>query len=188
MRNDYLEHAIIMLDKIEARVQGDFSALSRVQINWKPDAKSWSIAECLDHLIVTNEKYFERFDAVKNNTVKRPFLAGLPWWSGFCSKMILKSVDPETKKKVKTFALFQPTSSDFARTVLDEFSRNIRELKTYLHELDGFDNHQEIKFASPVTTWIVLDLENAVNIVWKHCARHLNQAARVMQATGFPSS
>ena len=98
----------------------------------------------------------------------------------------MKTVDPETAKKVKTFKVFEPSSSDFPRTVLDDFATNMRQLRTYLHELDGFEDHDNIKFASPVTNWIILDLESAVNILWKHCVRHLNQAKRVMQMPEFP--
>jgi uncharacterized damage-inducible protein DinB len=41
-----------------------FQTLSEEQFNWKPNTKSWSIAQCLDHLIVSNEKYFPVFEAV----------------------------------------------------------------------------------------------------------------------------
>jgi uncharacterized damage-inducible protein DinB len=41
---------------------GKFKSLSEDQINWKLSAESWSIAECVDHLIVTNKLYFNEFE------------------------------------------------------------------------------------------------------------------------------
>lgn len=36
----------------------EFSNISSEQLNWKPSAESWSIAQCLDHLIIADSSYF----------------------------------------------------------------------------------------------------------------------------------
>ena len=41
---------------------GKFKTLSESQINWKPSPENWSIAECVDHLIVTNKLYLKEFE------------------------------------------------------------------------------------------------------------------------------
>ena len=47
-------------DEAEA-ITGDakalFGHLTREQLNWKPAANSWSVAQCLDHLITINREY-----------------------------------------------------------------------------------------------------------------------------------
>lgn len=35
-----------------------FGNLDLGQLNWKPSAEEWSVAQCFDHLIVTNTDYF----------------------------------------------------------------------------------------------------------------------------------
>lgn len=187
MNHPELEHAIVMLNNVEARVRNELSGLSRAQINWRPDPKSWSIAECLDHLIVTNSLYFQVLDDIKNHELKTPLLARIPGWVDFCSNMILKSVDPDTVKKVKTLRVFEPSTSDYPRSVIDDFMRNIQQLKTYFHELDGYGDHSAIRFASPASRLVILDLDRAVQILWKHCVRHLHQAKRLTAMPGFPS-
>ena len=43
------------LEQIKNTAQVELSALNSSQLNWKPADKKWSIAQCLDHLIVSNE-------------------------------------------------------------------------------------------------------------------------------------
>ena len=186
MNNIYLEHALIMLQKVEERVKSEFQHLERDQINWKPSESSWSIAECLDHLIATNSLYFKVFEDIKNHQVTNSFFARIPGWSRLWSNMILKSVDPETKRKSKTFGVFKPRHSDYARTIIDTFLNNQYRLVAYLHELDGYNDHHKMKVTSPVSAKVVLDLQSAINILWKHEVRHLNQTKRLMAMDGFP--
>lgn len=57
-------------EKVSEDVQKNFGGLSAEQINWKPRADSWSIGQCLDHLIKSNEaltRSFRRFQAVRKN-------------------------------------------------------------------------------------------------------------------------
>jgi hypothetical protein len=41
-----------------------FGRLSAQQLNWKPGADQWSVAQCFDHLVVTSGAYFPILDKV----------------------------------------------------------------------------------------------------------------------------
>ena len=43
-----------------------FGSLSAAQLNWKPAPKSWSVAQCFDHLITTHSLYFPEFERLAN--------------------------------------------------------------------------------------------------------------------------
>jgi uncharacterized damage-inducible protein DinB len=45
-----------------------FGKLSAKELNWKPNSKTWSIAQNIDHLIVFNETYFSIIESLKNKT------------------------------------------------------------------------------------------------------------------------
>lgn len=81
MNNPYLEHALVMLEQVGRQVRDELCPLSREQLNWKPDAKSWSVAECLDHLVVTNAAYFEVFEELKNHRLRTGWWAHIPGWA-----------------------------------------------------------------------------------------------------------
>ncbi|GMU95345.1 DinB family protein [Ignavibacterium album] len=37
-------------------------SLSENELNWKATSETWSIAECIDHLAVTNKLYFNKME------------------------------------------------------------------------------------------------------------------------------
>ena len=185
MKNQYLEHVLVMLKQAQLKVEENFCDLTKEQLNWKPNEKTWSIAECLDHLIVTTNLYFGVFEDIKNNRLKQNIWMKLPFWKNFVTNLLLKSVDPETKKKVKTSAPFQPTKSSYSKDIVTDFSTTQAKLITYIHELDGYD-HSNIVIPSPLNAMFVYNLSDAFTILWKHQFRHFNQAMRLIQLKDFP--
>lgn len=57
------------------KVENAFSDLTRGQLNWKPTAAQWSIAECLDHLITADRCYFDDLKASSSGTYRMSFCA-----------------------------------------------------------------------------------------------------------------
>lgn len=187
MENQYLEHVIVMLQQVETRANDSFAMLTEQQLNWKPNDESWSIAECLDHLIVTNEKYLQVFEAVKNGSNQKNFWMNLPFYSKICGNLILKSVDPDNLTKIRTFGVFMPRYSNYAKQIVCDFEDSQNKLIESIKELDKF-NHDKVKIASPVNAKMVFTLKDACNIIWKHSVRHLNQAKRLETLEAFPQS
>lgn len=187
MNHPNVEHAITMLRKVEEGITQEICPLSRNQLNWKPDPRSWSVAECLDHVMVTNKSYFKRFDQVKNHAIQTSFLGKIPGWANFCSNAILKTVDPKSKGKTKTPKAFKPERSDYPIHIVDQYLDVHHELVAYLNELDGFEAHEQIVFASPISNLFQLRLDKVIEILWKHSVRHLHQARRVIANNDFPS-
>jgi len=48
-----------------------FGSLSDEQLNWKPRPDSWSVAQCMDHLIKSNDEVKPAIDAKINELVGR---------------------------------------------------------------------------------------------------------------------
>jgi uncharacterized damage-inducible protein DinB len=61
MNNPFLKDIFAQLDIVSEQVKQNFIDLDESQLNWKPNEKSWSIGQCLDHLIVTNNQYSKIF-------------------------------------------------------------------------------------------------------------------------------
>ena len=45
------------LSEVAADAHEHFGPLSAEQLNWKTAEESWSVAQCLDHLIRTNHEF-----------------------------------------------------------------------------------------------------------------------------------
>ena len=100
-----------------------FSGLSFEQLNWKPNSETWSIAQNIDHLIIINNTYFPVIDALRNGTHKPPFLAKLGFIVSLFGRTVLKAVQPNRKKKMKTFPIWEPTKSEIPIGILDRNSK-----------------------------------------------------------------
>jgi hypothetical protein len=65
-----------------------FGYLTAHQLNWKPSADEWSVAQCFDHLVTSNEAYFTIFEKVLSGDKKNTF-----WEPSLASRVLGKNVD-----------------------------------------------------------------------------------------------
>ncbi|CAN5340737.1 hypothetical protein BH20ACI2_BH20ACI2_22240 [soil metagenome] len=81
--------------------------------------------------------------------------------------------------------MFEPSVSNIADTIIEDFAANQRRLVDLVVASQPLDT-QRIKIAEPLSTALNLRLDNAFEILSMHCRRHFNQAKRVMETAGFP--
>jgi len=105
------EEFLNRLDKLTLKFKTEFGKLSETEIHRKPHADTWSIAQNLEHLILINQSYFPMIDRLRNKDHKRAFTAKFGFLVNFFGKVILKSVQPETTKKTKTFSIWKPSEN-----------------------------------------------------------------------------
>jgi len=161
-----------------------FPHLSENQFNWKSNPESWSVGEYLSHLVNSNKLYLNKIEHILSLHPigsEQDYL----YSQSFMGKMIAKGVDPKNVKKVKTFKVFYPTSSNFNKDIIDEFIKCCEKLI----DLSGKMKHlylKKMKLGSPVNVLIRLNLGDPLIIIPKHDERHLNQAERLMSHKEFP--
>jgi len=124
-----MKHWINQIDKTTADFSSLFGSLTKEQLNWKPNPTTWSIAQNIDHLIVINQSYFPLLADLKAGKFKRPFIARFGFIVSFLGKTVLNAVKPETKKKIKTFAIWEPSESKIAGDIVTQFSKHQDQLK-----------------------------------------------------------
>ncbi|GAA4273038.1 DinB family protein [Aquimarina gracilis] len=170
-------------EQIEKNTQGfieTFGELSVEQLNWKPNPQTWSIAQNIDHLMVINETYFPVIESIRKGTYKPPFMAKLRFMVSFFGTMILKSVQPDRKKKIKTFPIWEPVKSEIAKGILDRFKAHQSELKEMIENSKDLAEKGTI-ISSPANKNIVYKLEKAFEIIVTHEQRHFEQAKEIHQ-------
>jgi hypothetical protein len=163
------------IDHVTREFMERFADLSEGEITRKPNADSWSVAENLQHLIVVNGSYFPLFKEIKQGTYKPPFVAKFSLLANVMGRLILKSVAPSRRKKIKTFSIWEPAQAKVQGDVLKEFNKQQATLKTWIDNLqDKFEKDTIV--ASPANQSVVYTLEKAIDIIVAHEQRHLNQA------------
>jgi len=53
-----LSEMLVETEAVAADAQRAFGHLNAQQLNWKPGADSWSVAQCLEHLLTANYAMF----------------------------------------------------------------------------------------------------------------------------------
>lgn len=150
-------------------------------LNFKVSEKQWSIGEILEHIILVNESYYPIFKKVREREFDPPFLSRFEFLVDLYGRMILKSVEPERKKKVKTLKIWKPKQSYIPFKIMDRFFSSQMELNKYLESVESFAE-EELVIHSPANKNIVYQLDVAFDIIISHERRHLNQAKEVLDA------
>ncbi len=163
------------------------AGLSEAQVNWRPTPAHWSIAECLDHLTVTNRELMERIEAAISDARSRGLTNRGPFRYGVIGNMIIRSMEPPVKMKFKAPKIFKPRPDQSLEAVARDFFAVQDELLRLIKEANGI-NLARIKITSPVTRLIKLSLGQAFSLIATHERRHLWQARQVKGNQMFPAA
>lgn len=155
------------------------TSLSAEDLNWKPNESTWSVAQNVDHLIVINNTYYPVIEKVREGTYTLPWIGGIGFMVNFFGKVVLKSVQPDRRKKMKTFPIWEPSSSKFEVTILQKFGVHQDKLKNLIRSCSDLLEKETI-ISSPANRMIVYKLETAFDIIAAHEQRHLEQARELL--------
>lgn len=166
------------IDKITIDFKRSFGTLTINELNWKPNQNTWSIGQILDHLIVINGTYHPVIKEVRGGKLRLPFIARFGFMVSFLGRTVLKAVQPDRSKRMKTFPIWEPRQSDIGADILNRFENNQAELRQLIQSCsDLLDSGTVI--SSPANRNIVYKLETAFDIIVSHERRHFEQALEV---------
>jgi DinB superfamily len=181
-----LEEYQRQIEAINEDARDLLTGLSEVQVNWRPTPAHWSIAECLDHLTVTNRELMKQIEAGMSDARARGLTSRGPFRYGIIGNMIVRSMEPPAKLKFKAPKIFKPRPDQSLEMVTKDFFAAQDELLRLINEANGI-NLARVKIASPVTTLIKLSLGQAFGLIATHERRHLWQARQVKGNQTFPA-
>lgn len=186
---DYLKadlpSLITAAGSVAREAKDTFGRLTSAQLNWKPSAERWSVAQCFDHLLSSNKDYLPIVDSVLAGQ-KRTFWQSMPVLPGVWGKLLIKSLDPVKGRKLKAPKNFQPGQSDITVSVIDDFVAQQSKIVEKMKATEHLDL-ERIIISSPVTSVITYSLMDAYRVIVVHEARHFQQARRVTEESGFPA-
>lgn len=174
------------LENVARDTQAAFGRLDARQLNWRPDAARWSVAQCLEHLVTANRLMFQAADDALNDARPRTLWQCLPLLPGVLGRMLIRSQAPNAARKFTAPSKAQPATSDIAADIVQRFVEQHRDAVARVQALDERDAARVI-MTSPfirVVTYSVLD---GWRVVVAHDRRHFEQARRVTLSPGFPT-
>lgn len=159
------------------------SSVNSNQLVTKPSSNTWSVAECVAHLIEFGNIYFKNINRKIETAPSdkadptQDFPPRLIW------KGIIKLFEPPYKLKLKTIKSFKPkqASHNDASEIFDTFlelqDRFIDQLNRCRQKGIHLNN---IKVSHPLLPFIKMTLSESYAVVEAHQRRHLWQAEQVL--------
>lgn len=169
---------VSQLEEITVAFEKDFSGLTEDELNLKPSATQWSIAQNIDHLIVINSTYFPLLKQVHEGTLELPWIAKFNFIVNWMGGIILKSVQPDRRKKMRTFPKWEPAVGHLGPDLIKRFRAHQEDLKQVIEHASTVMANDPVIY-SPANKNIVYRLSTAFDIIIAHERRHLEQAREV---------
>ncbi len=185
LKNPHLQALSLHLEKHIDEARRMFSMFNPAQLNWKPDQKSWSIAQCFDHIIVSDQQYFNSIKKAIEQTVAGRLTEKKPYRAGWTGRIFIYAQKPDTVLKFKTPPIFKPSERTEGKKMLEDFIRHEQELLVLIKKCDGWDLNR-VKIISPVNSFFKFSLGECFSILVTHQERHLLEAQSLGQHPGFP--
>ena len=178
MTDEERKFAVKYLNDTQNEMLKILKGLSEAQLNFKPNAESWSVSECLKHITISEQNI----------------------WAGFIEAGLAKEADPSKRsevqfsdeqvmgflesreQKVKTFAPFEPQNKpETTATVLKEFKKLRSEHIKWVKKTE-----YDLRNRYGTTPFGTVDLYQAILFMSAHTRRHTDQMKEVMADAGFP--
>ena len=186
MVNQDLYNIIDEITEIGQKAELTFGHLSGEQINWKPSETGWSVGQCFEHLIKTNELFYDDLERIADGKRKNSFLESYSPLSGFFGNLLINSLKKDARKfKAPSQKIVPPSEID--QNIIEIFAAHQSELIGKIKRTESVD-WGRIKITSPFMKLMTYKLSDGYQVVVEHEKRHVRQAARVVQTEGFPAN
>jgi hypothetical protein len=179
---EYQQH----FEKIKKDAEELIAGLTPYGFNWHSAPGQWSIAECLDHLIVAGNLLIPRIDDAIRTAREQNLEGADPAPYVFQGMVFIRTQEPPARIKTRTFDAYVPPTARLTEVVQREFMELQDRLIELVKSADGLDLSKMI-VRSPVVTWLKFNAAVWFAATAAHERRHLWQARRIRDSRWFPS-
>jgi len=162
------------ITEIEADLGQLTARLTECQFQAPPRTGGWSVAYCVEHLILTGNAFLSEWDAALASGRRGEG----PFRYSRLGRLILRFFEPPYRMRVKTTERFAPCCRRPKDETIRRFLKMHHELAARVsasRELDAVG----IKVKSPFASWIRYPLGLSFDLALAHERRHLWQAWQV---------
>ena len=161
------------------------TGLDEAALNWQPKGgKSWSVAQCIDHLVIMNAIYVKALQAAVESNRDQLEPRKVPIQpSGWLTSHVISFEEPPPKLKLPAPKKIAPPSQ-LTRVILGDFEAVQKQLVEFVRQW-GETDLGDLKVRDPLFP-LHLTADTELLIIAAHNRRHLWQAENVKKNAGFP--
>jgi hypothetical protein len=169
-------------DAIDGADQAGAAIAARVtdeEFHYRPDGgRRWSIAECLDHLAVTNVLYCTAVRTAVEQARRNGWTRKRPAEPGYFGRKFVTSQEPPVKRRLRAPQRVQPKPSRSRDEILRAYHAAHEEVRRLIADCATIDTNRAT-FPNPFLPIVKMRVSTGLNILPAHDRRHLWQAAQV---------
>ena len=167
-------------DAIVGETKQLIAGLSDRQLAWREASGTWSIVDCLDHLLVTGGHSLSGIREAKTKARSRRSLGTGRFRSRLVTGWFVHFMDAPPIIKVKAPRVYRPASDLQPCQVVARFFQLQAQLIAAAEEANGLDL-SATRVNNPVSRWFRMTLGQEFAFTAAHERRHLWQAWRVRE-------
>jgi len=170
--------------KVSEEARQAFGNFSVEQLNWKPADSGWSVGQCFEHLIKTNEQFYPELAKVSGGKRQNSFWENWSPFTGMAGRFLKNAVSTDSKKAKAPSKKVVPLSN-VEPDIIERFACHIDDLNQKVEACANADRLKTV-LTSPFLAVFTYSLDDAYTVLVEHTRRHFRQAKRVTEAEGFP--
>jgi hypothetical protein len=172
------------LEAVRREARDLATGLSHAEFNWRPDARRWSVGQCLEHLTLTARLYPEPIALMVVESRQRQGAGKRPYRRGLVAAWVIRGMEPPPGLRVRGPKWVEPPAALDPATVVEVFDAVHARLGALMREADGVSlRHARMRSPFLPLLWFTLEQAFAVNL--SHARRHLWQARQVLKEPAF---
>lgn len=180
-----LQRLLAELDDSDRRASEMVHALSDTQFNWKPSEAQWSIAQCVDHLGISNSVYAPALRAAIESSRQEPVQSPITLRPGVFGRAFIRALEPPPKRKIKAPKKILPGNRLAKDEVLQRFLESEEAVRAVIRDGARLDLNQ-IRFRNPFFWFLRFTVATGLLVISAHNRRHLWQAHKILENSQFP--
>ena len=174
---DWIEKQAGAFEAMSGDITTEFASLPAAMADYKPDANTWSVNECFDHLIQSNRLYYPLFESLHDGSYRRGALSRIPLVSRWLGGLVGRVVAPDYKGRSRTSHRLFPRQPTYGRNLADDLVEENQVLISHIRRCAQQDLTRVV--TSPINGMVAYSLRECIQILVDHEARHIGQARRV---------
>jgi len=183
--SEYLHKLSEKVGYFKSEVCSILNSLEDYQLQWKPSSDSWSIVECMDHVVSFNKQYLPQLKEKVELGYSPERSPSTPYRSTYYGNMMAGAVSPDSIYKLKSSPSSQPQLKTVSE-ICSETESMINQSVLILEKASGCDLNN-ILVVSADDQMVKMPLGDKLNFLVEHQLRHLKQIKRVINHPQFPN-
>lgn len=175
-----LRELLQQLDAADDEARRVLDGLANGLDSWRPRTSSWSVAQCLGHLAITNRLYLQTMTTSAERARQHGSRRTKPARPGWIGRWFVRMLEPPVhpRMKVATKAVADPEPTITGEAALAEFLDSQQDVRQFIARYAEIEL-ASVRFVNPFVPGVRFSLATGLHVIPAHNRRHFWQAWQV---------